>query len=289
MRDQDYPALFRIADSASNASQKQYLRLIQLEYVLLLLAASLSTVDQSNHWGHKWYALIFLFLVVVLVLRAFLKPVQDWYRSRAIAESIKTLTWRYMMRASPFDGAMEHSSPPKEFSSHLKGILDLNRDHVGKLDVVPSAEQITATMDRVRSFALSERSEFYREFRVEEQLDWYLKKAKHNRREAKRWVVIGIGAYALAAALVVGRAAATNWNIWPIEPVIVFASSIIGWVQIKKFGELAAAYSVTAQEIGLIKPRLSEKAGDTEFSEYVNEAELAFSREHTFWLARQTG
>lgn len=290
LRDQDYPAMFQVADTASNESQRRYLLLIKFEYALLLLAASFSMIDQSNRTGHKWYALVFLGLIVVLLVRAFLRPVQDWYRSRAIAESVKTLTWRYMMRAAPFDGAIEHDAPSREFSDQLRKILDLNKEHVGKLDYVSAgARQITEEMERVRALSLNERMGFYQNARVGEQLAWYVRKAKYNRSQAKRWFFVGFGAYALAAVLVLGRASSSGWTIWPIEPLIVFAASVIGWVQIKKFGELAAAYSVTAQEIALIQPRLDVGADESKFSEYVNEAELAFSREHTFWLARQTG
>jgi hypothetical protein len=58
-------------------------------------------------------------------------------------------------------------------------------------------------------------------------------------------------------------------------------------MQIKKFSELSSAYSLTAHEIGIIEDRIDEADTEDEFSDFVNEAELAFSREHTQWLARQ--
>jgi hypothetical protein len=70
--------------------------------------------------------------------------------------------------------------------------------------------------------------------------------------------------------------------------LIVIAASIIGWMQIKNFNELAAAYTVAAHEIGLIKIRAAEVTRDDAFSEFVNDAEKAFSREHTLWIARQS-
>ncbi len=51
--------------------------------------------------------------------------------------------------------------------------------------------------------------------------------------------------------------------------------------------KLASAYSLTAHEIGIIESRLATDASENEWSGLVNEAELAFSREHTQWVARQ--
>ena len=59
-------------------------------------------------------------------------------------------------------------------------------------------------------------------------------------------------------------------------------------MQIKKFSELAAAYTVTAHEVGLISPKLDAVQTESELSDFVNEVEQAFSREHTMWIARRT-
>ena len=75
--------------------------------------------------------------------------------------------------------------------------------------------------------------------------------------------------------------------MWPIEPIIVLAASLTGWMQIKKFNELASAYTLTAFEIGIIQDRASDSMSEAEFSDFVGEAEQAFSREHTQWVARQ--
>ena len=58
-------------------------------------------------------------------------------------------------------------------------------------------------------------------------------------------------------------------------------------MQIKKFNELTSAYTLTAHEIGIIQGRLEEVDSEEDLSEFINEAELAFSREHTQWVARQ--
>jgi hypothetical protein len=55
----------------------------------------------------------------------------------------------------------------------------------------------------------------------------------------------------------------------------------------KRHSELTASYNLTAHEIGIIKGNAEAVETESEFSDFVNEAELAFSREHTQWVARK--
>ena len=284
-----YPALFRSADDASNKKQKAYLRLIGTEYTVLMVASFLSDSAFKGTTFYLLYAFVFVLAVVLLLIRNFWRLQQDWYRCRALAESVKTLTWRYIMRAAPFADRPSLQDPRAEFRSQLYKTFDSNRATADKIDPNWSADdQITAEMDRVRALDLDERKEYYTAFRLNDQRTWYMGKARENNRSARNWVAATVVAYALAFALVLARIKFPNWIFWGIGPVIVFASSAIGWMQVKKFNELAAAYTVTAHEIGFIKPRLDEVHSESDFSDFINDAELAFSREHTLWIARQT-
>lgn len=285
----DYPALFQSADAASDAKQRLFLRLVKIEYLALFIAAILFMEVFVGATFYLLYALVFLFALAALLTRALMKPEQHWYRCRALAESVKTLTWRYMMHAQPFDGVPEPAAARAEFRNHLQLLLDENRSRAELIASDGSdASQITTEMERVRGLPLNERKAFYSSDRVQDQRSWYSRRAGENKRAATKWVSIGVGAYIVAIVLALSRIEFPAWQIWPIEPVIVFASSLIGWMQIKKFNELGAAYTVAAHEIGVIAPRVEDIASEVEFSECVNDAELAFSREHTMWIARQS-
>lgn len=289
MDDSEYPALFRSADQASNARQGLYLSLLKAEYGLLFVAAVLSMNVFSGATFYAAYAFVFVLLIVVLLTRSAAKPEQDWYKCRALAESTKTLTWRYVMRAEPFEEQGQAQLPKTEFRDHLYKLFTANRAAAEKIDPDWSADdQITAGMEARRDRSFEERKIMYMTDRVQDQRHWYVKKAKFNRDAARKWVAVGVVAYLTAMALAISRIRFPDWQGWPIEPVIVFATSVIGWVQIKKFNELSAAYTITAQEIGMIKPTLEAAASERDLSDAVNEAELAFSREHTLWIARQT-
>lgn len=284
-----YPALFRSADDASNKKQKIYLRLIGTEYAVLLVASFLSDSAFKGPTFYSLYAFVFLVAVILLLARNFLKLQQDWYRCRALAESVKTLTWRYIMRAAPFADGPSLQAARAEFRTQLYRTFESNRATADKIDPNWSADdQITAEMDHVRASSLDERKKYYTAYRLNDQRTWYVDKARENSGSATNWVIATVVAYMLAFALVLARIRFPDWGFWGIGPVIVFASSAIGWMQVKKFNELAAAYTVTAQEIGLIKPKLDMVSSENDFSDFINDAELAFSREHTLWIARQS-
>jgi len=142
-------------------------------------------------------------------------------------------------------------------------------------------------METTRALELNERKALYQEQRIQEQRGWYARKAQANKAASRSWMIAGISAYAVAILLVLLRIAYPEYKALPIEPFIVVASSIIGWTQVKKFNELASSYTLTAHEIGIIQSRVTEIMTEPDFSDFVNEAEQAFSREHTQWVARQ--
>jgi hypothetical protein len=287
MRHQDYPALFLDADKASNGFQRSFLLLIFGEYLALFAAAVFSMSFLGGVAYYVLFAGMFFIGLIVLIARALSKPDQWWYRCRALAESVKTLTWRYMMHATPFNGT--DAEARIEFRSQLGLILRENLETAKRITEDRSgSHQITPTMDEVRARSLEERVKFYLEHRIGEQRNWYRRKARENRKAASRYVWISGICYVAAGSMVLSRIAYPDWSIWPIDPLIVVASSIVGWVQIKKYSELSAAYTVTAHEIGLIPTTIDRPSNDTQLSEFVNDAEQAFSREHTLWLARQS-
>jgi hypothetical protein len=286
---EDYPALFHSADASSVAAQSSYLWLIRLQYGLLITAASVAL------WFDYAPALLLVYAFIVgastalLIYMSVKKPEKDWYGCRALAESIKTSTWRYMMRSEPFEDVPQVSSVKQKFAAFLKEILDANghvRDSISRRPT--PGDQITPKMNEIRALPLEERREFYRTKRIVEQRNWYVGKVNTNRRHFRGWIAFCILIQGSAIVLALIRSHyPEGWSVWPAEPLLVAASAAIGWIQIKKFNELASAYSLTAHEIGIIQTRISDVTTESEFSEFVNESERAFSREHTQWVARQ--
>jgi len=283
-----YPALYSCADEASNGWQWWYLAAIKAEYGLLALAAVLSLNIFDAPAYHSGYALVFVLSLAVLLYRTNAKPEQAWYRCRAMAESVKTSTWAYMMHAKPFDGTDADSGA--QLRTRVADLMKSNEHIADKLQSAPVGQvQTTREMDLVRALPWRQRRDYYVENRISDQRNWYTNKASQNDALATRWQVASVAVYLIAVTMAISRPTYASFvPVWPIEPLIVVAASILGWVQIKKFNELASVYRLTALEIGLIEDKLKRVENEVELGEFVNEAELAFSREHTQWVARQT-
>lgn len=287
MTEIQFPALFVTADEASFRQQRYYLRLVRGEYILLIAAASLTLVDSRDPIFLIIFACTFIAPLAILAWRAHTRPEQGWYKSRALAESIKTLSWRYAMRSEPFDDERQ-ADANKDFRDTLAALLRSNRqigEHLAGLDA--TGPQITLPMIELRNSALRDRKAFYLRHRVQNQQAWYSHKAAANKVAARNWQCVGAACYVSGIAMVMLQVEFTDFPL-PIEPAIVIASAALGWMQIKKFNELASAYALTAHEIGLAQTVIVDANTEAGFGKAINEVELVFSREHTQWIARQT-
>lgn len=284
--DLEFPALYRGADDGSATAQKAFLRTIRWEYFLLFCVAVASSTRELSGVGPLLLTLLLIVLAGLFVFKVHKKLDQDWYRCRALAESVKTSTWRFSMRAHPFENATSVEQPKAEFRNLLKDILRTNR-HIAENLRHSDADQVTNSMLKIRQLSLEDRIDYYVERRIDDQRRWYSKKSRANRRAFQFWIAFTMGAYILAAFSLNGDLLGLSWAQYAFDPLIVLVTSAIGWLQIKRHSELTASYNLTAHEIGIIKSNSETVATEEEFSEFVNEAELAFSREHTQWVARR--
>lgn len=282
MEGKDYPYLHRLASNASMKAQFYYINGIKIYLILLLLGAMINFLQPFLSLPIFWCTAILLVLgLIVLLIQAFMRFDEIWYNGRAVAESVKTRTFRFMMKAEPYD------EDDKGFLQDLKDILKDNKVLSKKLSVESDFKIVTSEMTRVRQMDLDERKEYYLLNRIDEQRSWYAKKAKWNKRQATLWGCVMIGANAIALIFsILFAVRGTDYSI-SIEPLLVFASIALSWAQAKRFRELGNAYSLTVHEIALIREESARIATEKEFSDFVNDAENAFSREHTQWVARR--
>lgn len=285
MQEQDFPALYRSADDLSLASQRNFFRALRVHLVTLVIAAILSIVS-IPHWSIAAAQLLALLGALACSIYLFTqRPDRFWYAGRAVAESIKTITWRYACRAEPFEG--DDVIARSEFRQTLKQIVEQNRDVCQSLTAYLDGAQFTPMMEWMRVRSLEERRATYADCRIKDQLAWYAKKAAFNRRTSRHffWALISINAIAVVCAAL--RMVYVQVPFWPTDIFVAVAASILSWMQAKRFSELAASYALAAHEIGLIKEQSLLPDTDHKFSLFVGDAENAFSREHTQWVARK--
>ena len=274
---------------ASNRQQKLYLFVIRAELTALFVASILTIQIVPSAGYIIIYGLVLAAAAFLLGVRSIYKLEQGWYQARALAESIKTATWKYVMRAKPFQYEPRNTVVREKFRGFLSDILAANQRIGSQFDGSSATrDQITDEMESIRALPREDRLTFYMERRVDNQSRWYAAKAKSNRAWAIKSIMILGGLYALAFAVLLVRVARPDWPYSHPEPLILLAAAVIGWMQIKKYNELATSYNLTAIEIGILKSRAPEIQTDAEFSDFIDDAEEAFSREHTQWLARRS-
>jgi hypothetical protein len=285
MKKKDFPALYRSADELSLNSQKQFFVALRVHLVTLVFAAILSIVN-IPHWAVAAAQLLALLVALSCSIYLFaVRPDRFWYAGRAVAESIKTVTWRYVCRAEPFKG--DDSIARHDFRRTLKQIVEQNRDVCQSLTKYLDGLQITPEMEEVRAGNLEERKLKYASCRIKDQLNWYAKKAAFNRRMSRFffWMLISVNAIAVVCAVL--RLIFVNLSFWPTDIFVAIAASVLTWMQAKRFSELASSYALAAHEIGFIREQSLIPDTPEKFSLFVGDAENAFSREHTQWVARK--
>ncbi|MFF4038962.1 DUF4231 domain-containing protein [Streptomyces sp. NPDC001816] len=289
----DLPGIFKSADGISKKSQREYLRWTRGRLQLAVLAAIAGIFTASSKdgtWVEKVSATFALVsFTAALLLEVHLlrdRPEERWYHGRALAESAKTLAWRYMAVADPFPSSLP---PDRAEEVLLARIQDLFRESSASLaGLTVGASQVTPKMRRVRGADLASRRRFYLESRVLDQQAWYEKKAKENEQKSQRWRL------ALVSCEIVGVivTVATLLDVSNVDAGGAVAAAIAAggaWLEVKQFDNLASAYSLTAAELSFVQATGGNITDEDKWSDYVVSAEQAISREHTMWLARRVG
>lgn len=191
------------------------------------------------------------------------------------------------MGADPY-ADVSKSKNLEKFQHLLKELLFENK-HITKVlsDPINDSEQITQVMLETIDASFEEKRELYLKDRIDNQRHWYSSKSGQNRKSSRNWFIGLVLIYALTILMLLIQIAKPELTILPIDVGAVIASSIIGWMQIKRYDELASAYGLTANEIGIIKSRYASVSTELELAAFVSDAENAFSREHTQWAARR--
>jgi len=285
MKESDFPGIYQAADTLSGNAQAHFFTALVLNLLSLVLAAVVSVVNYPHWVSAVVQAVLLAGAMASSVYLALVRPERLWYSGRAVAESIKTLVWRYVSRAEPFHEADDVSK--KLLLEKLKQVVKQNKAISDKLITHLKEKQISDMMVQLRSGSFDERRNTYIQHRINDQLAWYEKKATFNKRASSRFfaTLVLINAIALLCALI--KIANVEYQYFPTDILIAIAASLLTWMQAKRFSELSASYALTANEIGIVREQADDLVSDGALSSFVGDAENAFSREHTQWVARK--
>ena len=283
----EFPNVFEKADSKSLSSQNSFTKLNMGILILLVVSTFISSIQIDN----GWISFISSFLLVIsLSLTIWIMcfhPEKTWYDGRAIAESVKSLTWKFITGTKPFGHNLKLSDAEQKLIKNLKQIIGQKKEFFQLIgEEFAEGEQITNSMRTLRKLNFKDKVDYYSTNRLENQRDWYYKKSKEN-RENKNWSFFAIITFQVLAilALVLDYYKIIDFTITPL--MACMAASFIAWLQLKRFQELTESYGITATELNLIKSKVKHINDESDFENFVDDAETAISREHTLWLARR--
>ncbi len=279
----DFPEIYQKAGDDAARSQKVFVAWNLINLAVLTLAALVSTLKE---WLGKAAPIISAVLVASGAAMTFWlrknRYERKWYRSRAVAESIKTLSWRYMMCASPFEGGSAQAEA--QAASQFDQVI---HDIAKQEDVpVPKPHEITEMMKEVRAKTPAERASLYLDERIEDQREWYAKNSKKNETLSRRALYIAVATQVIA--LIFALLLISNQIPDLVGVFATVSASVLAWMQMKRYEDIAQAYLTAAKELSSIAAGLSETPTEAELSQFVVDAENAVSREHTLWLAKRS-
>lgn len=293
MQQSDYPFLFQSSDLSSLIEQKTYVVLSKIDFGLIVLAAFFSGFSFSTEAKLcKYYAIAAL---IALILSFCFKLIiqigrwdRKWFDTRAIAESVKTTTWRYITAAEPYNSRLSSQEADKKFLRELTEILKSRPDAPKSLaKCIGSGQQISDRMREIRQLDLKERKDIYLQQRIMEQKDWYSRKASYNVRKETTWFWVVLGTEVLAILCAIYMINNLNISFNPIGVLTTLVVVFSAWAQIKKHRELSQSYSLAAQELSVVESLTIHIEDEEALSDYVISAENAISKEHTMWCAKR--
>ncbi|MFG2934074.1 DUF4231 domain-containing protein [Streptomyces achromogenes] len=285
---EDFPALYRAADANSLRGQRRHLLMTRFQLGALVIAAAFGVVVLRVRGGTDVAAVVastaFGAALVGDVYMLKERPDRQWYAGRALAESMKTLAWRYMVGGHPL--AITALTDEQAEDLLLVRFAEIEAD-VEPVLLIPdrgSPEQVTEGMRRVRALPLEQRRELYLRARIRDQQDWYGTKARWNERRATQWSV------ALATLELLGLTAGVLKSDGMIGLDLLglaaaLAAAGAAWVQTKQHQNLATAYAMAHHELATIGARVRHLGTEEAWADFVAGSEDAVSREHTLWRA----
>lgn len=286
----DYPILFQAADARSVAAQRSYRRLVAIELGSVVtgsvLGAGAAWMVASARVAGAIAAITFLVAIVARIVRERRGDDRIWFDARAVAETAKTQTWRFVLRVPPFaDDATADRQLARELIAILRARPSLLLTDVGRPG---DTAQISDRMRELRAMSLTDRRDLYVQHRLIDQADWYRRSAIRHERLGQRWSWGSLTSEVLAvvAALLALQLPGLG-ELGLLGVLGALAAAFAAWGQTGRHEDLAKAYGLAYQELLLIAGFADAVSKETDLTKLVHDGEGAISREHTMWMAKR--
>ncbi|RDB60549.1 DUF4231 domain-containing protein [Gordonibacter sp. 28C] len=241
----------------------------------------------KDHPSLIFYQIISLLIILVIAIYLLVsKTMAHWYSARALAESVKTLSWRFVTKAYPFEYDDEKRAKI-DFCDRLDMLYKQNQELATKLHPDKNSCQLPDKMISLRARSAEDRKKLYDSSRVNDQYEWYRKKGNVKRWQYNIFSILYVLSLIVSIMFLMLGYSSGNEKQLPVDVVIAFSTSILTWIQAKRFSELVASYNQAAHDIGFISSCEIDDVTDETLAKFVSDSENAFSREHIQWFARK--
>jgi hypothetical protein len=286
----EYPGLHAATDAASLRAQRAHFIVIRLQLALFFLVAlTAGFVPVVPNYLRQELAVVAAVVLAIAIATAWIGRLRQyervWFTCRAIAESVKSTSWLYMMRVPPFGD----DGPAEVFASRLYEILSAWPGYETYFAAEGTAGHTASPqMRHIRDMGFAERKKHYVELRQNDQRGWYGGKCEFNRSRASQWFWITTTLPLVALVLAIAQARYGPAPINFISPLMTLAAGFLAWSQSKRYEELAQAYSLAALEIQHLSALTVGASAEESLRDVVVDTEEAISREHKMWCVKRS-
>ncbi|MEM2129031.1 MAG: DUF4231 domain-containing protein [Candidatus Bathyarchaeia archaeon] len=292
MEEHHYPALYQQSDSLALNARRKYFHLTIVKILILIIVAIITSIAWVQQPSLRTQATIVLTILLVLSISltsimSYRRFDRIWFVSRAIAESVKAETWKFMMKAGQYQGISANSEAKNRFFDSLKQILNQQSEIVLHLNPnFQEMEQITENMERIKNETFENRLNYYIQNRIRDQMLWYGKKAIWNRTQEYRWFVITWILEILAVVVAVLMIVQPEGIVNPVSLIMATGAGVLSWINARSYSEPAQSYACVAQQLALLEGRAKNVSNENELATIVLDVEETIRKEHSIWVAR---
>lgn len=241
---------------------------------------ALSLGEPFTRFGPWAIAIGFLVALICELLGLSWRPEVAWYDCRALAESVKSVSWRFAVGATPFDITLSTEDAVDLFERRCLDAIDNLRQ--AERAGWPSP-RVTQMMIVLRGSSFEVRRRTYLDARTRRQREWYGTRARQNRRWATGLRCTLLSGEALSVAWALSRI----WAGWSSDIAGLLAAIIAAaaaWLGFRQFDDRAAAYALADRELQTQLAELPRVAA-LQWAARAAAAEEAISREHVMWVS----
>jgi hypothetical protein len=274
---------------------ERYYIFVKVKIIILVIIAVFSSLSFDQE-PYRTFATIFLVILllasilIAVITNIITKYDHVWFNCRAVAESVKTETWFFMMKMNIYSTYSSNIEAVNRFIDSLTEVLQTRP--VARYEIAASSEegeQVTQFMINTRNSSFEERRNAYLENRIKKQQKWFHKKSETNYSNEVSWQYISwflqFVAVGTAIFLVYFRIPFIN----PVGVITTAAASATTWMHSKSFRELSQSFSMISHELSLIESKANQIETEGELANIILDAERIINREHSVLISRRLG